>query len=107
MQDQALKEYQTDCLEALAKFCDEVRLAWGRAGRPVHDAFHAVTRREFLDVPQLPGVPYVCLRVPTGGGKTLIAAHAVGTVAKRLGHQDPPLFLWLPPSTTIPDPPLK
>jgi len=27
-------------------------------------------------------------RVPTGGGKTLIAAHAVGTIAKRLGHQD-------------------
>lgn len=44
----------------------------------MHDAFHAVTGRDFLDVPQLPGVSYVCLRVPTGGGKALIAAHGVG-----------------------------
>jgi type III restriction enzyme len=107
MHDHALKEYQTDCLDALAKFCDEVRLALGQARRPVHDAFHTVTGRDFLDVPQMPGVPYVCLRVPTGGGKTLIAAHAVGTVAKRLGHQDRPLCLWVTPSTTIRDQTLR
>lgn len=93
MHDHALKAYQSDSLEALAKFCDEVRLALGQARRPAHDAFHAVTGRDFLDVPQMPGVPYVCLRVPTGGGKTLIAAHAVGTVAKRLGHHDRPMCL--------------
>lgn len=107
MHDHALKEYQQDSLDALAKFCDEVRLAIGQARRPVHDAFHAVTGRDFLDVPQMPGVPYVCLRVPTGGGKTLIAAHAVGTVAKRLGHQDRPLCLWVTPSTTIRDQTLR
>lgn len=107
MHDHALKEYQSDSLEALAKFCDEVRLALGQARRPVHDAFHAVTGRDFLDVPQMPGVPYVCLRIPTGGGKTLIAAHAVGTVAKRLGHQDRPLCLWVTPSTTIRDQTLR
>lgn len=107
MNDHALKEYQQDSLDALAKFCDEVRLALGQARRPVHDAFHAVTGRDFLDVPQMPGVPYVCLRVPTGGGKTLIAAHAVGTVAKRLGYQDRPLCLWVTPSTTIRDQTLR
>src|ERR1019366_2934727 len=69
--------------------------------------FHAVTGRDFIDVPQMPEVPYVCLRVPTGGGKTLIAAHAVGTVAKRLGHQDRPLCLWVTPSTTIRDQTLR
>ena len=81
------------------------RLAQGQ--RPVHDAYYAVTGRDFLDVPQMPGVPYVCLRVPTGGGKTLIAAHAVGMVAKRLGHQDRPLCLWVTPSTTIRDQTLR
>ncbi len=112
MHDHELKEYQRDSLEALAKFCDEVRLAMNRkAPWPVHDAFRSVTNppREYFDLPKDPdkphlaGVPYVCLRVPTGGGKTLIAAHAVGTVAKRLGRNDYPLCLWVTPSTTIRD----
>jgi len=100
----ALKEYQRESLDAIGRFCDAVRGAVGtKAMRPVHDAYFAQTNREFIKVPQLPGVPYVCLRVPTGGGKTLIAAHAVGVIAKRLGHQDRPLCLWVTPSTTIRD----
>jgi type III restriction enzyme len=108
MTDHALKEYQRDCLTILAAFCDEVRAGIGRdVPHPVHDAFRTVAGREFLAVPQLPDVPYVCLRVPTGGGKTLIAAHAVGAVAKRLGRQDRPLCLWVTPSTTIRDQTLR
>jgi type III restriction enzyme len=103
MHDHGLKDYQKDGLKMLEDFCNEIRLAWGHGGRPVYDAFHAITRREYLDVPQMPNVPYVCLRVPTGGGKTLIAAHAVGTIAKRLGHADWPLALWVAPSTPIRD----
>ncbi len=103
-----LKEYQRESLEAIGRFCDGVREAVGRnAMRPVHDAYYAETGRDLIEVPQLPNVPYVCLRVPTGGGKTLIAAHAVGTVAKHLGHQDRPLCLWVTPSTVIRDQTLK
>ena len=98
-----LKEYQRESLEAIGRFCDAVRQRVGQAERPVHDAYHAETGREYIEVPQLPGVPYVCLRVPTGGGKTLIAAHAVGVMGKRLGRQDRPLCLWVTPSTTIRD----
>lgn len=99
-----LKEYQHESLGAIADFCDSVRDAVGRdAMRPVHDAYYAETGRDFIEVPQLPNVPYVCLRVPTGGGKTLIAAHAVGAIAKHLGHQDRPACLWVTPSTTIRD----
>ena len=29
-------------------------------------------------------LPYVCLRVPTGGGKTLLACHAVGIAMHEL-----------------------
>jgi len=103
-----LKEYQRESLEAIGRFCDAVRAAVGaKALRPVHDAYYAQTDREFIEVPQLPNVPYVCLRVPTGGGKTLIAAHAVGVIGKRLGHQDRPLCLWVTPSTTIRDQTLR
>jgi len=108
MADLALKEYQRETLDGLGRFCEAVRGAIAaRAVRPVHDAYYLTTGRDFLDVPQMAGVPYVCLRVPTGGGKTLIAAHAVGTVAKRLGHQDRPLCLWVTPSTTIRDQTLR
>ncbi|MCE9590081.1 MAG: DEAD/DEAH box helicase family protein [Planctomycetes bacterium] len=104
----ALKEYQRESLDAIGRFCDAVRGAVGtKALRPVHDAYYAETGRDFIQVPQLPNVPYVCLRVPTGGGKTLVAAHAVGVIGKRLGHQDRPLCLWVTPSTTIRDQTLR
>ena len=98
-----LKEYQRDSLEAIGRFCDAVYQRVGVAERPVHDAYYAETHRDFIEVPQLPGVPYVCLRVPTGGGKTLLAAHSVGVMGRRLGRQDRPLCLWVTPSTTIRD----
>ena len=103
-----LKEYQQESLDAIARFCDLVRGAVGaNALRPVNDAYYAACGRDFLEVPQLPGIPYFCLRVPTGGGKTLIASHAVGAIAKHLGHQDRPLCLWVTPTTTIRDQTLR
>ncbi len=103
-----LKEYQRESLGAIASFCDAVLDAIRRkALRPVHDAYYTETGRDYIEARQFPGVPYVCLRVPTGGGKTLIAAHAVGEIAKHLGHQDRPLCLWVTPSTTIRDQTLK
>ena len=108
MQTHDLKEYQQESIDAICSFCESVRRAVGSgAMRPVHDAFYAETGRDYIEVPQLPGVPYACLRVPTGGGKTLIAAHAVGAIAKHLGHQDRPLCLWVTPSTTIRDQTLR
>lgn len=103
-----LKEYQRESLEVIGRFCDAVRQSvMAKSMRPVHDAYWELTGRNFVQVPQLPNVPYVCLRVPTGGGKTLIAAHAVGTIARHLGHQDRPLCLWVTPSTTIRDQTLR
>ena len=58
-------------------------------------------------MPQLPNVPYVCLRVPTGGGKTLIAASCGGRDSEAAGDQDRPLCLWVTPSTTIRDQTLR
>jgi type III restriction enzyme len=48
-------------------------------------------------------MPYVCLRVPTGGGKTVMAAYAVGTVKDELLHAERAIALWLVPSKTILD----
>jgi type III restriction enzyme len=45
----------------------------------------------------------VCLRVPTGGGKTVMAAYAVGIVKDELLHAERAIALWLVPSKTILD----
>jgi type III restriction enzyme len=49
----------------------------------------------------LPDLPYVCLRLPTGGGKTLVAAHSVEIAAREYLQTDSPLVVWLVPSNAI------
>jgi type III restriction enzyme len=45
--------------------------------------------------------PYVCMRIPTGGGKTIMAAHAVGIAAQEYLKASNPMVLWLVPSDAI------
>lgn len=94
-----LKKYQNDALAALVGFVKRSRSvpvpqAWdeamndqSRSGQGYHETFT--------------DIPCVCLRVPTGGGKTLLAAHAVAQVGKALQDTDTPIVLWLTPSDTI------
>ena len=46
-------------------------------------------------------MPYFCLRVPTGGGKTFLAAKSVALVNQRLLHTEHSVILWLVPSKAI------
>ncbi|MFN7573330.1 MAG: DEAD/DEAH box helicase family protein [Betaproteobacteria bacterium] len=48
-----------------------------------------------------PGMPYFCLRVPTGGGKTWLAAKCVHLVNDRLLLTEHSVVLWLVPSKPI------
>ena len=47
------------------------------------------------------GMPYFCLRVPTGGGKTLVGAHCVALVNRDLLQTEHSVILWLVPSNAI------
>jgi type III restriction enzyme len=49
----------------------------------------------------IPNTPQVCLKVPTGGGKTLIAAHAIKIAGETWCEREYPLVLWFVPSNTI------
>ena len=82
-------------LEALAKYLRAARTS-RRADRPL-------TRNRFgYNAAPFGESPCVCLRIPTGGGKTLLAAHAIGRMAREWPAVDPkPLALWLVPSDTI------
>lgn len=101
----SLKPYQTGLLASLRDFFRQC----SKDGRP-EPAFQAVQEsRDRTPVPYLPvtasgitsGMPYVCLRVPTGGGKTLLACHAVGLAMQELLHADRAVVLWLVPSNAI------
>jgi type III restriction enzyme len=105
----ALKKYQVDALGALEAFFSGVRGA--KTEGEVAAAFDAA-RREALGeaapkVPyrplsrEHPSIPQVCVRIPTGGGKTLLAAHAIERAARLYVGTRAPLALWLVPSNVI------
>lgn len=47
------------------------------------------------------GVPHVCLKVPTGGGKTFIAANAIKPIFDSLPNMRAKAVVWLVPSDAI------
>src|SRR3954468_24917466 len=48
-----------------------------------------------------PDMPYFCLRVPTGGGKTWLAAKSIALVNTHLLRSERSVILWLVPSKPI------
>ena len=97
-----LKEYQERTLETLTEYYQKC-LQYENA----NTAFYELTQRPYAAVEGLPGMPYVCLRLPTGGGKTFVACHVVSITASELLKTDSPLVLWLVPSNAIRDQTLK
>lgn len=91
-----LKTYQQQCLDELARY---LRRTWEL--QDADTAFYEQTRRPYHQVEALKGLPYVCVRVPTGGGKTVLAAHAIGIAASNLLRAERVLVLWLAPTTQI------
>ncbi len=47
------------------------------------------------------GVPHVCMKVPTGGGKTFMACAAVRRIFDELPQGKPKMVVWLVPSEPI------
>ena len=93
-----LRHYQKEALRALRSYLGKVPLMGAKT------AFYDVTSAPYRPAPFVnEETPYVCLRIPTGGGKTVVAAHAVGITAREYLQVDNPMVLWLVPSTAILD----
>ena len=90
-----LKSYQQSALDTLTAFTQAAQVK----GAPL--AFGELARRAYKPDPFGPDVPCVCLRIPTGGGKTLVAAHAVPLLARHWRASDAPVAVWLVPSDAI------
>lgn len=102
-----LKDYQKASLATLRKFFEEARIT---GPKPAYEAITAepeLAKRlkgyaaGYKPIKALPEVPYVCLRLPTGGGKTILAAHSITVAKDAWVEKDFPLVLWLVPTNTI------
>lgn len=99
-----LKDYQGDALIALDGFFRKLRMAglteaWQDCS-PLQEK-QGQTWQPAYNAEALGDTPAVCVRIPTGGGKTFLAAHAVPRVGKTLQDTDAPVALWLVPSDAI------
>lgn len=93
-----LKEYQRLSLERLSTYLRDT------TEHGANLAFYKATNLPFRQAPSVADeTPYICLRVPTGGGKTLLAAYSIGIAARDYLQTSNPMVLWLVPSTAILD----
>lgn len=100
-----MKMYQKMVINDLSRFLSLLsekqsirhayRALWEEKGVPVGTAgmppYHMV----------LQGVPHVCLKVPTGGGKTYLAANAIKPIFDSMPDIHPESIVWLVPSDAI------
>lgn len=99
-----LKDFQRNALIALTAYLECARIT-----NDPERAFIETLRKNAPDqpvpsyrtIPGLPGVPNVCIRFPTGGGKTLLAAHSIALAGRSYLERDYPVVLWLVPTNTI------
>lgn len=100
-----LKGFQKEVIGDLGRFlsllteCENIRKAyntlWEEKGVPIGpngmQPYHM----------SIKGVPQVCLKVPTGGGKTFLAANSIRPIFDAMPHIHPKAVAWLVPSDAI------
>ncbi|MDD4978500.1 MAG: DEAD/DEAH box helicase family protein [Gallionella sp.] len=96
-----LKSFQQKSLDTLKACLEDARFI-GIAGAYAKHAKSLDGRiPQYHSVEGFEEVPYLCLRLPTGGGKTLLSSHAIRIAGNAWLEQDFPLVLWLVPTNTI------
>ncbi|MBR1603504.1 MAG: DEAD/DEAH box helicase family protein [Synergistaceae bacterium] len=96
-----LKDYQQAALDNLQRFLDAVDAK--KSLRAAYEYFWASQDAEadppYQDV--ITGVPRVCFKIPTGGGKTFIAAASLKILCSYVKLNKNKLVVWLVPSDAI------
>ena len=110
-----LKEYQKTALQAVRAFLDllvewrgkeatarkidpDITFDWvARAWEKAGTARAYLPRKNGLGEP----LPTFCLKIPTGGGKTLLATKVIDLVNTHYRRQQAGLVLWIVPTTQI------
>lgn len=98
-----LKKYQIKTLEKIKLYLSKIE----RLGP--EDAFISVKHGEYKDEFFGEGVPFICIKIPTGGGKTLVGCNAVNEIMdtflkEKMGRG---IVMWFVPSEAIKSQTLK
>lgn len=97
-----LKHYQQAALDQLHAFLEDARFDGAEAAFSEHTPRNAKgLPRRYYAADGLPNTPYICLRLPTGGGKTHLSVHAIKIAADAYLEQEFPFVLLLVPTNAI------
>lgn len=95
----SLKVYQRRALSSLAQFLEDARLTGPASAFEKNVDPGLVTT--YKPMPSMEATPYVCLRIPTGGGKTVMGAHIIQAAGDAYLERTYPLVMWMVPTTQI------
>lgn len=98
-----LKKYQERSLEILRKYLELARFEGGQKAydKIQYERYNSSNYKPFQALAGLEDIPYICLRLPTGGGKTLLSAHSIALAGNAYIETEYPLTLWLVPTSII------
>ena len=100
-----LKNYQKQVMGNLSSYlgclaqCNHMTSAWREYWfrQDVNVGFGGVPA--YQDT--ITGVPHICMKVPTGGGKTFMGCSSLKTIFRAMPADRPKLVVWLVPSDSI------
>lgn len=95
----SLKVYQQRALSSLAQFLEDARLTGPASAFEKNVDPGLVTT--YKPMPGMEATPYVCLRIPTGGGKTVMGAHIIQAAGDAYLERTFPVVMWMVPTTQI------
>jgi len=98
-----LKDYQRQCLKTLREFLELSRLQNTKSAYNAiqQERYNSNNYKPYQPLEQLDNVPYICIRIPTGGGKTLLSAHTISVAKQSFLERQHPVTLWLVPTNII------
>lgn len=98
-----LKKYQESSLEILRQYLELARFKGTKQAydEVQYNRYGSAAFKPYQPIQGLEETPYACLRLPTGGGKTLLSAHTIRLAGESYVENDYPLTMWLVPTNII------
>jgi len=92
-----LKKYQQKAIDKVNRYLSEIE-KYG----PKH-AFISITEKPYKEEFFGEKVPFICIKIPTGGGKTLVGCHSVTNIMDLFLQEkmDKGIVMWFVPSEAI------
>ena len=99
-----LKNYQKRVMKNLSSYLDflnqyDMKKAWSEYWAAQDVAVGSGGVPQYRD--EIKGVPHICFKVPTGGGKTFMACSSLKPIFDKMPLDKPKVVVWLAPSDAI------